>query len=469
MPFRKILPVFGVLVLSAGSLCAQDGFLDVGAGRPLGKPAAVSNIIQLDGSGSNDADGDNLVYHWRQVGGPRVKLLQGNTAKPSFNAEETGEYSFELVVFDGKARSKPAIVNVLVEQANEAPVAAINKKLTLRLGEKATLNAAASSDADGDTLVYNWRQLSGPGKVFGEKISHEPSLSFYPSKEGVYVFELKVNDGKEDSAPVRCIMDVIRPNTAPVAMVKAPQRAVIKTRTSQVAISFGDEAIERSKKSIKVVTSETEEVDISASKIKIPDDFGDDLFTDPSDITETATTDDFFDRLSEEPEQKKAYHQAVDDKKYNETSYNSDDTIDTNIAPVASTSGNMNVAPGQKVVLRGYGIDPDGDNLEYVWRQTAGPVIPGGPIKRKNLAFIPRKQGVYIFELTVNDGKLVSEGSACAVTVENSADNDLMSLRGGNGKNRNNVEVIVPGVDPIDDGVAPQPRKKTSFRNIFRR
>jgi uncharacterized repeat protein (TIGR01451 family) len=58
-------------------------------------------LVSLDGSGSSDADGDALLYHWVQRGGPPVTLSDPNAAGPTFTAPATvGLLTFELTVTD---------------------------------------------------------------------------------------------------------------------------------------------------------------------------------------------------------------------------------------------------------------------------------------------------------------------------------------------------------------------------------
>jgi hypothetical protein len=74
---------------------------------PVASPAAVGQIVFLDGRGSTGATG----YRWTQVAGPWVGLGAQNNVT-SFRPHEPGRYAFELEVNDGKVRSAPARVEV---------------------------------------------------------------------------------------------------------------------------------------------------------------------------------------------------------------------------------------------------------------------------------------------------------------------------------------------------------------------
>jgi len=79
---------------------------------------AQGSLVELDGSGSSDPDGDGLelTYHWSigRVPGGSVSLSDSTATRPSFTAERPGEYVFGLSVSDGDLTSLQDIVTITV-------------------------------------------------------------------------------------------------------------------------------------------------------------------------------------------------------------------------------------------------------------------------------------------------------------------------------------------------------------------
>ena len=159
-------------------------------GPPLQAPK--NKAVRL-GCNVTDADGDLLTYDWR-VSGPRADLNASDVPSPSFTPNRSGTYIFAVVVSDGYASSPPAAVTVIV--ANRLPVANAGPDAEGYKNELVTLHGAGT-DADGDTLTYDWSQTGGPDANLTQ--TSKSFLSFLPQKAGNYTFQLVVNDGEVDS------------------------------------------------------------------------------------------------------------------------------------------------------------------------------------------------------------------------------------------------------------------------------
>ena len=108
----------------------SEPIADAGLSRFVGQDPIV-----LDGTGSYDPDDSGtLSYTWRQISGPSVIIINGNTATPTIagsmipgtgrdltpkpagflQTDEVQECEFELVVSDGELTSMPDTVKVII-------------------------------------------------------------------------------------------------------------------------------------------------------------------------------------------------------------------------------------------------------------------------------------------------------------------------------------------------------------------
>lgn len=183
-------------------------------------PALVSegSAVLLDGTATWDPDGDPLTYLWEQTAGPPV-VASATTPTLSFNAPLlTGgqggavTLQFRLTASDG-ALSSTDLVSVQVEQVNHAPVAVAGAGRTVTAGAQVTLDGRGSTDPDGDLLLSQWSQVSGPAVALTGATTAQPS--FTPTAAGAYVFSLVVSDGLLSSAPSLVTIAVTQPNLPP--------------------------------------------------------------------------------------------------------------------------------------------------------------------------------------------------------------------------------------------------------------
>lgn len=83
------------------------------------------SLVALNGSGSNDPDGDAITHLWTQASGPPVALSDATSPTPTFTAPITGPggatLAFELLVSDGRLTSAPDQVVVTVANVNDPP------------------------------------------------------------------------------------------------------------------------------------------------------------------------------------------------------------------------------------------------------------------------------------------------------------------------------------------------------------
>jgi hypothetical protein len=94
------------------------------------------------------------------------------------------------------------------DPGNRPPVAEAGPHQTVNLYMEVTLDGSKSSDPEGAFLTFEWKQSSGPAEteLLGATTANPRFAAVYA---GVYVFELKVHDGIQYSAPDYTEVNVI--------------------------------------------------------------------------------------------------------------------------------------------------------------------------------------------------------------------------------------------------------------------
>ena len=84
----------------------------------------VGSVVNLDGTGSTDANRDTLTYKWSLSNVPTgsgAVLNSSISPNPRFTADMTGTYTAILIVNDGKVDSLSSVVVITASAANSAP------------------------------------------------------------------------------------------------------------------------------------------------------------------------------------------------------------------------------------------------------------------------------------------------------------------------------------------------------------
>ncbi len=175
--------------------------------------AEPGDTITLDGSLSQDPDGQPLMYEWTLMAPPQssAALQDPTSAKPTFVPDIQGTYIGELTVSDGEFTSDAVAVLITVTRGNAAPQARAGLDRDVVLDEQVMLNGTGSSDPDGDALTYDWTLAlpAGSAASLDDKTSATPT--FTPDVTGEYVATLVVRDGQLASAPSSVVVRATDP------------------------------------------------------------------------------------------------------------------------------------------------------------------------------------------------------------------------------------------------------------------
>jgi hypothetical protein len=251
--------VFELTVTDAYGKSAADQVLVLveAAKRPNTAPTAnagpdlrapVNAEVTLDASASSDPESDLISFSWTQVSGPTV-ALNGSGAQARFFAPNSpATLRFEVTVTDafGASATDQVIVRVVAAtSANTPPTANAGPDQRMPVSTPVTLDARASSDQDGDVLMYNWQQVSGPSVVLSN--ANRAVAQFgAPATAGTLVFEVTVTDafGGNNSDRVTITVGPVTGNRAPVANAgptrSAPLNANVRLDASASSDPDGD-------------------------------------------------------------------------------------------------------------------------------------------------------------------------------------------------------------------------------------
>jgi RHS repeat-associated protein len=179
--------------------------------------ARVGEIVELDGSGSTDSDGDTLSYRWSLVARPEASaavIVGAESLHPTLSIDRPGRFEVALVVSDGQVDSSPD--HVLVDTTNSKPTADAGPDATVFVGSLVQLDGTASRDPDGDSLSHRWTLKAQPdSSTTVLEGAGTATPNFQVDRAGHYEIELIVNDGAEDSDPDTVFVDT--ENSRPVA------------------------------------------------------------------------------------------------------------------------------------------------------------------------------------------------------------------------------------------------------------
>ncbi|MEJ2233314.1 MAG: tandem-95 repeat protein [Syntrophobacterales bacterium] len=366
---------------------------DAGPDQTVGENTTVT----LGGSNSFDTEGEKLFYQWDQLAGPPVTLSDPKAANPTFTAPSSvgpgGEsLTFQLTVTDEEAAqaTDTTIANVTVPLANGPPNADAGVDQTVDEDSTVTLDGSNSFDPDGDNLSYQWIQVTGPSVTLSDPTADKPTFEtpFVESAGLSFTFELTVTDTSGLQATDTTIVNVTLPfaNEPPAAVVGDDQ--TVDEDTEVTLDGFGSSDPEGENLFYRWRQVAGRPVTLSDPVAEQPTFLAPNVESGGVSLLFELTVTDVG-RL-----------QAVVDTLVNVTGDND--------FPIADAGNNQAVDENSTITLDGSGsVDPEGENLSYVWRQVAGPSVTlSNPTAEQTTFTAPNvtPSGVSLtFELTVID------------------------------------------------------------------
>ena len=187
----------------------------------------VGTLVQLNGSGSTDLNGNPLTYMWSFLSvptGSSAALSSTSAVSPTFVADLSGIYVLQLIVNDGVSSSAPSTVTISTSQIL-APVANAGPNETVELHSVVVLQGSGT-DPQNLPLTFQWSIVSAPtGSTAALSNTSIPDPSFSPDVKGVYVVQLIVNNGYLNSYP--STVSISTGSTAPVANAGSNQLVMV--------------------------------------------------------------------------------------------------------------------------------------------------------------------------------------------------------------------------------------------------
>ncbi len=341
-----------------------------------------NTLYTLDGTSSIDPDGDVLTYLWTAPIG--IALSSNSVARPTFTTPAittVTNFTFTLTVSDGKLSSLSDQVVITLKQSNQAPEAKAGIDQSIDEGSLVALDGSASSDPDGDPLVYTW--VAPSGITLNSTSAAKPTFTAPEVMTNqTYTFSLIVNDGTVSSIADQVVITVRQVNKAPVANAGTDNTAI---EGSIVTLNGSSSYDLDNNNTISYLWSAPVGIILSSTTIINPKFTAPNLLTDQDFVFSLIVNDGIVNSIAD---------QVTIIVKHN------------NGSPVANAGTNQTVNEGVLVTLDGSAsTDPDNNALTYKWSAPAE-INLSSTTAAKPTFTAPEvmTDRTYTFSLTVNDG-----------------------------------------------------------------
>jgi chitodextrinase len=214
-PTKQSIDLAGDRFFAAGAFCEKDDAVYLLVVQEDGSPgpggdAPVARFtyspqgghapldVTFDATESSDPDGEVVYYNWDFGDG---STGSGHTLVHRFALP--GEYTVRLTVTDDDGKTASTSHLVVVEEANQPPVASFTfSPLKGLYPLTVTFDASASHDPDGQVAQYEW-------DFGGEQTASGPIVTHTFTEEGLQQIILTVYDDDGDSATASGTVEVL--------------------------------------------------------------------------------------------------------------------------------------------------------------------------------------------------------------------------------------------------------------------
>ena len=290
-------------------------------------------------------------------------------------------------------------IHVIFAADNQPPVADAGADRAVYVNDTVQLDGGGSSDADGDSLTFNWSIVSIPG---GSKAALSDTQAMKPvidiDVSGTYRVQLIVNDGTASSAPDT--VTISTENSAPMSHAGADQTVLV------------DDAVQLDGSDSSDVDGDT--LTFEWSFVSRPD--GSSATLSDTTVVKPVFDVDVFGTYT--------VQLIVNDG----TASSAPDTVTIsteNSAPVSHAGADQTVLVDDTVQLNGSdSSDVDGDTLTYEWSFVSRPDGSSAALSDTTVVkpvFDVDVSGTYTVQLIVNDGTASSAPDTVTISTENSA------------------------------------------------
>jgi hypothetical protein len=385
----------GVGSNSATTTVSTNGVPPTGNAGP-DQSTAVGSTVHLNGSGSTDANGNQITYSWSLTtvpSGSQAALTNANTAFPTFVADRVGLFVAQLIVNNGFTNSSPSTVRINTNDV--APVANAGPAQTVNAGDLVQLDGSGSTDVDGNPLTYAWSLITVPaGSKAALNSSSIVNPTFTADVSGTYVAQLIVNDGFLSSAA---------------------STVMISTRTVIPTANAGPNQTVNQGVLVQLNGSGTDPQGLPLT-------YAWSFLNKPANSTATLSNVTIANPTFTADQSGNYILQLI----VNNGSLNSLASTVTissvHVPPVANAGQNQNnINVGSPVVLDGSGSNsPNKYPLTYKWSLLSAPQGSKSTLSNPtsvNPSFVTDQPGTYVAQLIVNDGVVDSQPSTVTVTI----------------------------------------------------